>query len=367
MFISTSKVFLASVLIGMTLFISGCDGKKAAKEEIEQKGITYNIDSFADAIASKNTDVINLFIKAGIDASNPKVLGAIIESNDPMLLEKLLDEDLNPNIKITTDGSNAPLLNKLVSSPEMLKVLLEADELYINAQDNEGNTALMQAMIDNQPASVTLLVTAGADVNMRNKEGFDAHTLIFGEPLSSYEDFKSEDITLTLLKALGGKLNPNATFDSLLKMKRDKISGLTLLHITTIRLMKDAGSFLIEKKANVNAKATANGKYISVFDTANSPKYPEGLSELEQMVKSEQVINMLLDNGANIKGSELDLKSSEVQHIGRLLEKGASEKILMRLGASKEKIRIAKEQNEYAMTAPAMTEEVAPAAEATAY
>jgi ankyrin repeat protein len=329
MFISTSKVFLASVLMGMTLFISGCDGKKAAKEEIEQKGITYNIDSFAEAIASKNTDVINLFIKAGIDAANPKALGAVIESNDPMLLEKLLDEDLNPNIKITTDGSNAPLLNKIVSSPEMLKVLLEADELYINAQDNEGNTALMQAMIDNQPPSVTLLVTAGADVNMRNKVGLDVHLLAFGNIADNFGNLRDETQIIPLLKALGEKLNPNATIDNLPFIKKEKAVGLTLLHLACFTSKGDLASFLVGKKANVNAK-------IKGFNTPLMIVLSNGSTQ-----NNEVIANMLLDNGADKSGA-LDIAINNM----------ASEKLLKRLGATKEDIRRA---------TAAATEEVAPA------
>ena len=351
---TVSKVFLSSVLIGMTLFISGCDGKKAAKEEIEQKGITYNIDSFAEAIASKNTDVINLFIKAGIDASSPKVLGAVIESNDPILLEKLLDEDLNPNSKITTDGSNAPLLNKIVSSPEMLKVLLETDKLYINAQDNEGNTALMQAMIENQPASVTLLVTAGADVNMRNKGGEDAHTLAAWDI-----EAREEVTTLGLLKALGKMFNANANFDNTANVKAEKIDGFSLLHYACKNQLTDLAYYLVQEKANINGKEIFHNEQ----DGYHTP-WTLVLSGYTSE-KKEAIANMLLDNGANIKGSTFNL-SIDTQRLENMLEQGFSEKLLIRLGASKENIRKAKEQSAYVMAAPAATEEVAPAADAAA-
>jgi ankyrin repeat protein len=262
--------------------------------------------------------VINLFIKAGIDAASPKVLGAIIESNDPILLEKLLDEDLNPNIKITTDGSNAPLLNKIVSSPEMLKVLLKADKLYINAQDNEGNTALIQAMIENQPSSVTLLVNAGADVNMCNKEGEDAHTLALGDFFGARENRREEIKIIALLEALGEKFNPNATLDKLARVKKDKITGLTLLLAACISSDDDLASFLVSKKANVNPKFT-NSQGTAISPLMMAIKNSTG--------GEDHISNMLLDNGADKSGA-LEIAITE----------GASIKLLKRLGATKEDI-----------------------------
>ena len=139
---SVSKIFLSSTLIAMTLFISGCDGKKAAKEEIEQKGFTYNFNSFAEAIQSKNTEMVELFIKADMDISNQKIRHAVVNSEDPVILEKMLDAGFDPNI----GDSSISFIGRLVSKPDMLKVLLNESEVHIDSVDNGGYTALKRAI-----------------------------------------------------------------------------------------------------------------------------------------------------------------------------------------------------------------------------
>jgi hypothetical protein len=155
---SVSKIFLSSTLIAITLFISGCDGKKAAKEEIEQKGFAYNFNSFAEAIQSKNTEMVELFIKAGMDISNQKIRHAVVNSEDPVILEKMLDAGFDPNI----GDSSISFIGRLVSKPDMLKVLLNESEVHIDSIDNGGYTALKRAIEGGYLESVKLLVDAGA-------------------------------------------------------------------------------------------------------------------------------------------------------------------------------------------------------------
>lgn len=156
---STLQVFFFSLLIAISLSIGGCDGKKAAKEEIEQKGFTYNFNSFAEAIESKNMEVIDLFIKAGIDLTSKTVQDAAFYSNDLIVLSKLIDAGLDPNI-----GNNyIDLIGKAVSKPEMLRILLKSKKLDINARDGSGYTPLMRAIKANNLESIGLLLAAKVD------------------------------------------------------------------------------------------------------------------------------------------------------------------------------------------------------------
>lgn len=155
---SVSKIFFSSALIAITLFISGCDGKKAAKEEIEQKGFAYNFNSFAEAIQSKNTEMVELFIKADMDISNQKIRHAVVNSEDPVILKKMLDAGFDPNI----GDSSISFIGRLVTKPDMLKVLLNESEVHIDNIDNGGYTALKRAVEGGYLESVKLLVDAGA-------------------------------------------------------------------------------------------------------------------------------------------------------------------------------------------------------------
>ena len=52
----------------------------------------------------------------------------------------------------------------------MVKLLMNANELDINAADNYKNTALHIACEEGNPEVVKLLLNAGADRSMQNKE-----------------------------------------------------------------------------------------------------------------------------------------------------------------------------------------------------
>ena len=55
--------------------------------------------------------------------------------------------------------------------PEILKFLLEHGAININAQNDNGETALMKAVRYNSSESINVLLDAGADIGMKDKEG----------------------------------------------------------------------------------------------------------------------------------------------------------------------------------------------------
>lgn len=72
------------------------------------------------------------------------------------------------NMEIPDSNGNTPLMN--AASLELaLKLLLDAGVTNINAQNKEGNTALMYAVWS--PKNVIMLLNAGADINLKNNEG----------------------------------------------------------------------------------------------------------------------------------------------------------------------------------------------------
>jgi len=98
-------LFLSITVIGL---IAGCKSRESYKNELEQKGIPYSIESFLDRVAVGNKDTIELFLKAGMD---------------------------------------------------------------VNARGSNGETALMQAAVNNNVEIVKLLMKKGADVNVKNQKG----------------------------------------------------------------------------------------------------------------------------------------------------------------------------------------------------
>jgi hypothetical protein len=67
---------------------------------------------------------------------------------------------------------------------ECVKQLAEADSAHLNAQDKDGNTALMAAAGNGHNAVVHMLLEHHADVGLRNK---DDHTALT-KAMSGYGD-----------------------------------------------------------------------------------------------------------------------------------------------------------------------------------
>ena len=58
----------------------------------------------------------------------------------------------------------------------MAKTLIAAKE-NVNEQDNDGWTALMYAVRDNNPEFIDTLLKSGADTKLKNKAGQTAETI----------------------------------------------------------------------------------------------------------------------------------------------------------------------------------------------
>jgi ankyrin repeat protein len=71
---------------------------------------------------------------------------------------------------------NDPLVTSYPGNTEIVRALLNAGA-RVDAQDNNGYTALMLAVTQGRSASVALLLKAGANVNLKNNYGETALTL----------------------------------------------------------------------------------------------------------------------------------------------------------------------------------------------
>ncbi len=141
------KIYLFFTLFLFLIFITlpaGCRNKESYKKEIELKGITYSEKSFLNEIIVGNTEIIELFIKAGID------INAKNENGDTALMIALLRDNLEIARMLTEQGAD------------------------VNAQDKDGYTALMFASFNGYHDIAKILIKKGADVHVENKNGYTA-------------------------------------------------------------------------------------------------------------------------------------------------------------------------------------------------
>ena len=73
------------------------------------------------------------------------------------------------------DGGTPAMSAAVHGETGALKEILEVSDL--NAQDEDGWTALMFAACAGHPSSVAALLDAGADASIKNKDGATAHDL----------------------------------------------------------------------------------------------------------------------------------------------------------------------------------------------
>lgn len=118
-----------------------------------------------------------LLIEAGADVNVDDGHGATplyntaAEKSGLMLLLVQHGARVNSKTGVYIDGpSDKTPLHLAIHSPDNLATLIH-EGAAINAVDTSGNTALHDAVQADQPASVKMLLDAGADRTIRNREG----------------------------------------------------------------------------------------------------------------------------------------------------------------------------------------------------
>lgn len=104
-----------------------------------------------------------------------KALNAIYEWSRISLLQQL-DDGLDVN-ETDADGTTLLMEAALWGTPEILDILLKAGA-NVNAQDNDGNVALMHTF---NIFNIKCLLNMGADFTIKNKDGEDAVIKAFNE------------------------------------------------------------------------------------------------------------------------------------------------------------------------------------------
>ena len=143
--ISNKIIHCFALLLSLTvLLIAACKSKESYQKEIKRKGLTYSIESFLERVEVGNKEIIELFMKAGMDV----------------------------NAK-GNYGETALMLASVHNNIEIIKLLIE-NNANVNAQNNDGETALMLTSLNDKFEAAKLLIKRGADVNIKSNTGHTA-------------------------------------------------------------------------------------------------------------------------------------------------------------------------------------------------
>ncbi len=193
-FLSTKKFDLPTREMARALPIF-----REAGADFNHKNKTGN--SLLTYLASSNAwadEVLPAFIEAGGDVNKPIDQDGqtpLFYAGDAETIAQLLRAGADAHVRDAK--GRTPLFPCHVSRRDADEVrLLMQRGVFINAQDNEGNTALMMAVARDRNSSVQALLDAGADPNIKNKAGKTA--------LQIAKEKKDDDI-IKLLKEHGAK------------------------------------------------------------------------------------------------------------------------------------------------------------------
>jgi ankyrin repeat protein/WD40 repeat protein len=156
----------------------------------------------------------------------------------PYAVEVLLNEGVNPNAYDPHNGYNAAIhlaCNGQDGSAYALKLLLERG-VPVNIQNSQGQTALMYAIYEQFDFKTTLLLEAGANVNVKCLQEKTVLHVLCSAPHISFSKRKLE-----LLIDNGALIN---TLDN---------AGYTALAYAVYTGWRQGIRFLIKQGANVNA------------------------------------------------------------------------------------------------------------------
>jgi ankyrin repeat protein len=168
-------VFLVSILMFIACSPSAKQAREA-KDRLKQARIEFDEQSFFFHAVQNQPEVVNLFIKAGMDPN-------VAEGDKTVLLEacrrgysevgsSLIEAGANVNAR-DSFGVSCLMFSAITGSNGLILKLIEkgAD---VNAQDNYGRSTLIEALTtenDIPLETYKALIDAGSDVNVRIEGG----------------------------------------------------------------------------------------------------------------------------------------------------------------------------------------------------
>jgi ankyrin repeat protein len=241
---------------------------------------------------------------ANREGATPMLLAA--QNGNGVIIEKLIKAGADPNAPLSKFGDTALMMASRTGKVDGVKVLLD-NGAQVNTKESWGDTtALMWAVSEGYPAVVKLLIDRGADVNARSKfvpsatgRGFEGATPTDAKP-NQPEQHASGLLTALMFAAREGDLESArllVTAGADINVRGG--DGKDALGLAIFNGSYDVASFLVDKGANVNQ---ADAQRFTPLFWAVDHRNMETAPNFPWMVTTDPLplIKKLLDAGADV-------------------------------------------------------------------
>ena len=192
--------------------VSGCKSHRAppsseaARTELQRRGVNYSVEDFFNNVRDGNTDVVILFLDAGMNPNladdkgrTALMYAAAMDHADTVRVLLARGADLHAK-----DWNNDTALAQaaLTGSTEPTKILLDAGA-DIHARGDHGFTAFLYAAFSGHYECARILLERGADINEQDEDGYTGLMLLAKYTKDSHLGLK-ENIKQKMFSSLTG-------------------------------------------------------------------------------------------------------------------------------------------------------------------
>ena len=177
-----NHILVAGVIL-LNLFISSTasgQSPKEARKELEKRKVTWSDDEFIARTKRGDTDVLELFLVAGMkpdtkDNEGRTALIWVAVNGHAAAVKALLNTGADVNA-IDNIGMTSLMGAASGGKSDVIRILLEKDA-NVNSSSRDGMTALMFASSEGHKEIVNILIDRGANINATNRDGRTAMIL----------------------------------------------------------------------------------------------------------------------------------------------------------------------------------------------